>query len=87
MNPLLDPDRHLIVGHRGASGSAPENTVASFDLAVALGAEAFELDVRITADGVPVVFHDPTLDRTTGQSGSIRTSTATQLGRLDAGAT
>lgn len=87
MNPLLDPDRHLIVGHRGASGSAPENTVASFDLAVALGAEAFELDVRITADGVPVVFHDPTLDRTTGQSGSIRTSTAAQLGRLDAGAT
>ncbi len=87
MNPLLDPDRHLIVGHRGASGSAPENTVASFDLAVTQGAEAFELDVRITADGVPVVFHDPTLVRTTGRAGAIGTTAAAELGRLDAGTT
>lgn len=87
MNPLLDPDLRLIIGHRGASGSAPENTIASFDLALAQGAEAFELDVRISADGVPVVFHDPTLDRTTGEPGTVQTRTAAELAQLDAGAT
>jgi len=87
VNPLLDPDRHPIIGHRGASGDAPENTIASFDLALAQGAEAFELDVRIAADGVPVVIHDATLERTTGQPGLVRGATAAELGRLDAGRT
>jgi glycerophosphoryl diester phosphodiesterase len=83
---LLDTGGHPIIGHRGASGEAPENTIAAFDHALAQGAEALEFDVRLSADGVPVVFHDPTLDRTTSASGPLRAHTATELAALDAGA-
>src|SRR3979490_1538948 len=61
MNALLDLDRHPVVGHRGASGLAPENTLGAFELALSQGADALELDVRVSADGVPVVVHDATL--------------------------
>ncbi|MSQ09827.1 MAG: hypothetical protein EXR52_02315 [Dehalococcoidia bacterium] len=54
-----------VVAHRGASGDTPENTLAAFDRAVALGCPDIELDVQVTRDGVPVVLHDTTLDRTT----------------------
>lgn len=50
--------RPLIIGHRGASGLAPENTLASFSLAVALGADGVEMDVQLSRDGRPVVMHD-----------------------------
>ena len=56
----------LIVAHRGAPTERPENTLAAFEAAVDAGAAAVEFDVRITADGSPVVIHDATLDRTTG---------------------
>ncbi len=82
---LLDPKRHPVIGHRGASGLAPENTLASFDLALAEGAEAFEFDVRLTADGIPVVFHDPTLDRTTDATGPLLGRTLADLENVDAG--
>lgn len=83
---LLDPAGHPIIGHRGASGLAPENTVASFDLALEQGAEAVEFDIRLTADGVAVVFHDPTLDRTTDQTGPIAALPLAALTEVDAGA-
>lgn len=83
---LLDPKGHPIIGHRGASGLAPENTMASFDLALAQGAEAFEFDIRLTADFVPVVFHDPTLDRTTDATGPLSARSLAELERIDAGA-
>lgn len=83
---LLDPARHPIIGHRGASGSAPENTIASFDLALAQGAEAFEFDIRLTSDSVPVVLHDATLDRTTDATGPITGRSLAGLQRIDAGA-
>lgn len=83
---LLDPDRHPVIGHRGASGLAPENTLASFDLALEQGAEAFEFDVRLAADGVPVVCHDPTLERTTDLDGAVEARTSEELSRADAGA-
>ena len=54
----------LAIGHRGASGYAPEHTIASYDLALALGADYIEQDLQLTKDGVLVVLHDPTLDRT-----------------------
>ena len=54
----------LIIGHRGASAAAPENTMAAFRKAIAVGAEGIEFDVRLTRDGVPVVIHDQTLHRT-----------------------
>ena len=64
MNPLTDPSSRPIIAHSGASGAAPENTLPAFDLAVRQGADAIELDIRLTAEGVPVVLHDATLDRT-----------------------
>jgi glycerophosphoryl diester phosphodiesterase len=83
---LLDPAARLVIGHRGAAGSAPENTLPSFDLALAQGAAALELDVRLTADGIPVVLHDPTLDRTTSGTGPVRVRPLGALAEVDAGA-
>jgi glycerophosphoryl diester phosphodiesterase len=85
-NPLLDVSARPIIAHRGASGEAPENTIPAFELALRQGADAIELDVRLTADGVPVVLHDPTLDRTTSRQGFLRAVTADQLRDIDAGA-
>ena len=61
----------LILGHRGASAEAPENTMRAFRLALEQGADGVELDVQRSADGVPVVIHDPTLDRTTDGTGAV----------------
>jgi glycerophosphoryl diester phosphodiesterase len=55
-----------VIAHRGASGHAPENTIAAFDLALAQGADVLEVDVRLFGDGELLTLHDPTLDRTTG---------------------
>jgi glycerophosphoryl diester phosphodiesterase len=81
--PLIYPP--LIVAHRGASGEAPENTMAAFDLALRQGAAAIEFDVHLAADGVPVVIHDRRLDRTTSGSGRVSDYPVSVLRRLDAG--
>jgi glycerophosphoryl diester phosphodiesterase len=86
VNHLLDLSARPIIAHRGASGSAPENTMPAFELAVQQGADAFELDVRLTGDGVPVVLHDPTLDRTTDGKGALSALSLAELGGVDAGA-
>ncbi len=75
-----------IIGHRGAAGLAPENTLASFRQAAGLGAKMVEFDVRLSADNQPVVFHDDTLDRTSTGRGALAAQTLAQLKRLDAGA-
>jgi glycerophosphoryl diester phosphodiesterase len=75
----------LIIGHRGASGLAPENTLAAFSLAVALGADGVEMDVQLSRDGRPVVMHDTRVNRTTNAKGSVSRLTLAQLQRLDAG--
>jgi glycerophosphoryl diester phosphodiesterase len=85
-NPLLDLSARPVIAHRGASGAAPENTLAAFELAVRQGADAFELDVRLTADGVPVVLHDPTLERTTDRGGPLAALRVADLKNIDAGA-
>ena len=85
-NPLLDLSGRPIIAHRGASGRAPENTTAAFELALEQGADAIELDVRLTADGVPVVLHDPTLDRTTSHQSPLSAVSADRLRDIDAGA-
>ena len=59
----------LIIAHRGASGEAPENTLAAFELALRQGAGGIELDVHLSSDGIPVVIHDPRLSRTTSGKG------------------
>jgi glycerophosphoryl diester phosphodiesterase len=86
MNPLLDLAARPVIAHRGASGSAPENTLEAFDLALRQGADAFELDIRLTADGVPVVIHDPTLERTTGRGDVVAEHTLAEMREADAGA-
>ena len=74
----------LLVGHRGARGEAPENTLAGFAHARAVGVDALELDVRLSADGQLVVIHDQTVDRTTDATGPVGSFTAAELARLDA---
>jgi glycerophosphoryl diester phosphodiesterase len=72
----------LAIAHRGASGYLPENTLPAFHLAVEQGADAVELDVHLSADGHPVVMHDPTVDRTTDGHGYIKDMTLADLRRL-----
>lgn len=86
MNPLLDLAARPIIAHRGASGAAPENTIPAFRLAVQQGADALELDVRLTADGTPVVLHDADIDRTTDGGGALRRLSLPELRQVDAGA-
>lgn len=74
-----------VYGHRGAAGVAPENTLPSFALAIALGATHLELDVHATRDGEIVVLHDPLLDRTTDAVGPVRERTWAEVAALDAG--
>lgn len=75
----------LIIGHRGASLLAPENTLAAFALAMESGADGIELDVRLSRDGVPVIIHDATLERTGLRSEAIAEMDAKQLGQVDVG--
>ena len=74
-----------VVGHRGASHEAPENTMAAFMRALDLGADGIEFDVHLTSDGHAVVIHDVTLDRTTTGSGSVHAATVDEIRSLDAG--
>ncbi|MCQ6558531.1 glycerophosphodiester phosphodiesterase [Paenibacillus mendelii] len=77
---------HVCVAHRGASGLAPENTMAAFNKAMAFPfVQWIELDVQLSKDGVPVVIHDDTLKRTTNGSGRVADFTAYELKRIDAG--
>lgn len=80
-----DGPRPRLFGHRGAAGLAPENTLQSFELAIAQGVDRLELDVHATRDGQVVVFHDPTLDRTTNGAGPLRDRSLAEIRELDAG--
>jgi glycerophosphoryl diester phosphodiesterase len=81
--PLVWPP--LKIGHRGAAGEAPENTLASFELALRHGADGIECDVQLSSDGVPMTIHDARLTRTTSGSGWVWEHRASVLRRLDAG--
>jgi len=72
----------LVIAHRGASAEKPENTLAAFRRALALRVDGIELDVQLTADGVPVVFHDASLRRLTGRSGRLADQTWRALEKL-----
>lgn len=74
-----------VIAHRGASGLAPENTIAAFDLALELRADYVELDVQMSRDGTLVVMHDTSLDRTTNGRGFIGDKRLAELRELDAG--
>jgi len=77
--------RREVIAHRGASGTAPENTLAAFREAHRLGAAMIELDVQLSADGHVVVMHDDTVDRTTDGSGLVSDLRLSELRALDAG--
>lgn len=82
---MRDWPRPLILGHRGAMVHAPENTLAAFELALEQGAHGFELDVKLSADGEVIVFHDATVERTTNGQGHVSQLTLAALRELDAG--
>lgn len=75
----------LVIGHACAGGEAPANTLAGVRACLAARAEAMEIDVQLSADNVPVLMHDTTLDRTTDLSGPVRAFTAAELAKADAG--
>lgn len=82
---MSEQQRPLNLGHRGARGLAPENTLAGIRAGVAAGVNGFEFDVQRTRDGQLVVFHDDDLQRIAGVAGSVVTSTLAQLRELDMG--
>ncbi|HEY6353413.1 MAG TPA: glycerophosphodiester phosphodiesterase [Burkholderiaceae bacterium] len=75
----------LWIAHRGAGKLTPENTLAAFRLGASHGHSAFECDVKLSADGVPFLLHDDTLERTTNGQGVAGQRSWTELSRLDAG--
>lgn len=84
-HPYFELPPPLVLGHRGAAGEMPENTLPSFERALARGAHVLESDVHVTRDGVPVLIHDPVVDRTTDGSGRVDDLSWEDLRRLDAG--
>ena len=85
MSDWLTGSLPLVLGHRGAKAFAPENTMAAFHLALEQGADGFEFDIQLSKDGVPMVIHDATLDRTTDGTGRVDQYTAAELSDFDAG--
>jgi glycerophosphoryl diester phosphodiesterase len=78
----LTATRPLIIGHRGASADAPENTLAAFALALEQNADGIELDVQLCADGAPVIMHDDTVDRTCNGVGRVADLTLAELSTM-----
>ena len=74
----------LVFAHRGGAKLAPENTMLAFENGLSLGSDGLELDVHLARDGVPVVIHDKTLDRTTNATGAVSARTAAELATVDA---
>lgn len=74
-----------VIGHRGAASLAPENTWESFDVALSVGVDAIETDIRATSDGELILIHDKFLDRTTNGTGLVQTTPWSVINKLDAG--
>jgi glycerophosphoryl diester phosphodiesterase len=86
LHPFFDVAHPIVIGHRGAAGNYPENTLPSFEAALAEGAAILESDVHVTADGVPILLHDPTLERVCGVPDAAQGLDFAALRRHDAGA-
>src|SRR5690625_2310499 len=82
---MKQQEKMVNIAHRGASGHAPENTMAAFDKAFEMKADYIEIDVQMTLDGRLVAIHDTTIDRTTNGTGSVGDYTLEELRQLDAG--
>ncbi|WP_175986962.1 glycerophosphodiester phosphodiesterase [Bacillus sp. Marseille-Q1617] len=84
-NPQLNDNQILNISHRGASGHAPEHTLASYELGDQMGGDYIELDLQMTKDGELIAMHDETLDRTTEGTGLVKDYTLEEIKALDAG--
>ena len=84
MTRFFGPTRPFVFAHRGGCALGPENTIIAFDRGVATGADGLELDVHLSRDGVVIVHHDETLDRTTNGIGPVAACSADALKRVDA---
>ncbi len=84
-HPFFDVSNPVIIGHRGAAGSAPENTLTSFARALELGATILESDIHATRDGVAVLIHDSSVERTTDGRSPVAELSLAELRELDAG--
>jgi len=85
VHPFLNQPGPIAFAHRGGAGEAPENTLAAFEIAVALGYRYLETDAHVTLDGVLVAFHDDRLDRVTDRTGAIGTLSIREVEAADAG--
>ena len=85
LHPYFELPRPIVIGHRGAAGERPENTLPAFARGLEAGAEILESDLHMTRDGVVVMAHDETVDRTTDGSGPLRELSFAELSKLDAG--
>jgi glycerophosphoryl diester phosphodiesterase len=85
MNSWICPEKPLVIAHRGYSLVAPENTILSYQKAIAAGADMIELDINLTKDGELVMIHDHRLERTTNGTGFVHDYTLTEIQALDAG--
>jgi len=81
----FDVDRPVVIGHRGAAGTHPENTLASFAAALEQGAQILESDVHVSRDGVPLLLHDPDVGRVTESAGLASSLDFAEIAKLDAG--
>lgn len=84
-HPFFDVAHPIVIGHRGAAGDHPENTLLSFEAALAAGAAILESDVHVARDGVPLLLHDETVERVCGVDWPVADRTWTELAGLDAG--
>ncbi len=84
-HPFFDPARPVVIGHRGAAGTHPENTIAAFAAALDQGAHILESDVHVSRDGVPILLHDPDVDRVTEAKASAGDLDWSEIRALDAG--
>jgi glycerophosphoryl diester phosphodiesterase len=81
---IFQTSRPLVFAHRGGAARGPENTLAACETALAFGADGVECDVHLSRDGIPVVIHDATLERTTNLTGPVAARTAAELAHADA---
>jgi glycerophosphoryl diester phosphodiesterase len=79
---LLDANAQLVIAHRGNRAHAPENTIDALQQAVDMGVDAIEFDVRVTRDGIPVLMHDPDVDRTTNGRGLVESFSFAEIRKL-----
>jgi glycerophosphoryl diester phosphodiesterase len=83
-HPYFNPDRFMVIAHRGGRSLGPESTLYTFQRAVDLGVDVLEMDVQCTRDGQIVILHDETVDRTTNATGAVKNYTLAELKKLNA---